>query len=235
MKLLAIASLIAVASAQGKMGGGAKMGGGGGKTGTVAKELLEGECKPITLIFARASTEPGNMGATMGPAVCNGLKAAYPGKVACQGVGQPYTAGLGDNVGPKGTSAAAIGEATRMFTTANTKCPNTLMVFGGYSQGTAVMMNAVKDLPPQIKKKVVGGVLFGYTKNAQTKGTIPNYPKDELMVFCDETSPGKFGDGVCGGTLNVNAGHMVYMRNGDGPKSVNFLKSKIDAAMKGGK
>jgi cutinase len=95
------------------------------------------------------------------------------------------------------------------------------------------MMNAVKGLPANIKSKVVGGVLFGYTKNAQMKGAIPNYPKDEVMVFCDETSPGKFGDGVCGGKLNVNAGHMVYMTNGDGAKAVKFLKGKIDARLRG--
>src|ERR1700753_3152553 len=192
----------------------------------------------------------------MGPTVCNGLKTAYPAKVACQGVGQPYSAGLGDNVLPKGTSNAAITEATKMFTTANTKCPSTIIVFGGYryvqtkllsssdilllccanylySQGTAVMMNTVSGLPADIKRKVVGGVLFGYTKNAQQKGMIPNYPKDQVKVFCDETSPGRFGDGVCGGTLNVNAGHMVYMRNGDGAKAVTFLKSKIDPHLKG--
>ena len=191
----------------------------------------------------------------MGPTVCNCLKTAYPGKVACQGVGQPYSAGLGDNVLPKGTSNAAITEATKMFTTANTKCPSTIIVFGGYryvqtkllsssdilllccanylySQGTAVMMNTVSGLPADIKRKVVGGVLFGYTKNAQQKGMIPNYPKDQVKVFCDETSPGRFGDGVCGGTLNVNAGHMVYMRNGDGGRAVTFLKSKIDPVLK---
>jgi cutinase len=95
------------------------------------------------------------------------------------------------------------------------------------------MMNAVKGLPSNIKQKVVGGVLFGYTKNAQMKGSIPNYPKDEVMVFCDETSPGVFGDGVCGGKLNVNAGHMVYLRNGDGQKAVKFLQSKIDPALRG--
>jgi cutinase len=68
----------------------------------------------------------------MGPIVCSGLKSAYPGKVGCQGVGRPYTAGLMDNVGAKGTTSAAIGEAIRMFTTANTKCPNSVIVFGGY-------------------------------------------------------------------------------------------------------
>jgi cutinase len=95
------------------------------------------------------------------------------------------------------------------------------------------MMNAVKAAPPNIKKKIVGGVLFGYTKNKQMAGAIPEYPKDQLMVFCDETSPGVYADGVCGGQLNVNGGHFVYMGNGDGAKAVSFLKSKIDPALGG--
>jgi len=210
-------------------------GGGGASGGSTQNELLNGSCKAITLIFARASTEPGNMGMSMGPATCSGLKRNYPGKVACQGVGRPYTAGLAENVSASGTSAAAIGEATKMFTTASTKCPNTVIVFGGYSQGTAVMMNAVKGLSADVKKKVVGGVLFGYTKNAQTKGSIPNYPKNQVIVFCNEkpAGSGKFADGVCGGKLNVNGGHFAYMGNGDGGKAVTFLKSKIDPALKG--
>jgi cutinase len=68
----------------------------------------------------------------MGPIVCSGLKKAYPDQVACQGVGPPYSAGLADNVGTAGTTTAAIGEATKMFTTANTKCPDSVIVFGGY-------------------------------------------------------------------------------------------------------
>jgi cutinase len=94
-------------------------------------------------------------------------------------------------------------------------------------------MNAVKALPPNIKKKVVAGVLFGYTKNKQMQGAIPDYPKDQLTVFCDEKSPGVYSDGVCGGQLNVNGGHFAYMGNGDGKKAVTFLKSKIDVAIGG--
>jgi len=219
---------------KGKSGGGSR-GGGGGGGGSTQTDLISGSCKDIILIFARASTEPGNMGMSMGPATCSGLKKNYPGKVACQGVGKPYTAGLVENVSASGTSAAAIGEATKMFTTANSKCPKSVIVFGGYSQGTAVMMNAVKGLPESIKKKVVGGVLFGYTKNAQTKGSIPNYPKSQVAVYCNEkpAGSGKFADGVCGGKLNVNGGHFAYMGNGDGAKAVAFLKSKIDPALRG--
>jgi cutinase len=87
------------------------------------------------------------------------------------------------------------------------------------------MHNAVSALPPALKKKIVAGVLFGDTRNTQDKGQVPNYPKDQVQIFCDKE------DGVCGGTLQVTKGHMVYMENGDGPKAVAFLKSKIDPVL----
>lgn len=90
------------------------------------------------------------------------------------------------------------------------------------------MMNAVSKLPEEIKRKVVGVVLFGYTKNAQTKSSIPNYPKGNVKVFCSS------GDGVCGGTLAVTAGHFSYMGDGSGPKAVAFLLEKIQGGGGGG-
>jgi len=192
-------------------------------------DLKSGECKKVTLIFARASTEPGNMGMSMGPAVCSGLKSKLgAGNVACQGVGGAYSAGLADNVAPAGTTAGAIAEATKMFTMADSKCPQTTIVAGGYSQGTAVMMNAVSKLPANVKSKVAGVVLFGYTKNAQTKGGIPDYPKDKVKVFCAAS------DGVCGGTLAVTAGHFAYMGDGSGTQATNFLIQHINSAGSGG-
>jgi cutinase len=68
----------------------------------------------------------------MGPTVCSGLKSKFKGDVACQGVGGAYSAGLMDNVSASGTSAGAISEALKMFTTAHSKCPNSIIVAGGY-------------------------------------------------------------------------------------------------------
>ena len=87
------------------------------------------------------------------------------------------------------------------------------------------MHKAVSTLPEALKKKVIAGVLFGDTRNSQDKGQVPNYPKDQVMIFCDAA------DGVCGGQLNVTNAHMVYIGNGDGPKAVAFLKGKIDPVL----
>jgi cutinase len=132
-----------------KGAGGSPKGGGGGapRSGSVSNDLLEGTCKDIFFIMARASTEPGNMyallhshnllltlfrGGTMGPIVCRGLRDIYKDRVGCQGVGGPYSAGLADNARPKGTTDGAINEAIKMFTTADTKCPKAILTFGGY-------------------------------------------------------------------------------------------------------
>jgi len=216
MKVLALSTLFALAAASPR------------PQGATANELESGKCGEIVFIMARASTEPGNMGMSMGPKVCSGLKSAYPGKVICQGVGSPYTAGLAENALPGNTSPAAITKAQSLFKMAVDKCPKAIVVFGGYSQGTAVMHNAVKGLTDDIKSHLAGGVLFGDTRNTQDKGQIPNYPKDKVAIYCASS------DGVCKGTLSVTAGHFVYMGNGDGDKAVAFLKSKIAAAKSGG-
>jgi cutinase len=89
------------------------------------------------------------------------------------------------------------------------------------------MMNAISTLPADVKSKVVGTVLFGYTKNGQTKGSIPDYPQSRLKVFCDKE------DGVCWGKLNVSAGHFAYVRDKSGPEAINFLVGQINGGGRG--
>lgn len=96
--------------------------------------------------------------------------------------------------------------------------PNTF-----HSQGTAVMMNAIKGLDQGARNRVLGTVLFGYTKNGQTKGSIAGYPQDRLLVIC------RADDGVCGGALLVTIGHFGYLADGSGTKATNFLAEKINA------
>lgn len=87
---------------------------------------------------------------------------------------------------------------------AATKCPNAAIVAGGYSQGTAVVGNAVGEVSAAVQAQVKGVVLFGYTKNLQNLGRILNFPTDKTKVYCAA------GDAVCTGTLVILPAHLGY-------------------------
>lgn len=161
-------------------------------------------CPGVIFIFARASTEPGNMGASAGPSVARGLESEYRNNVWVQGVGGPYGATLADNFLPAGTSRASIDEAKRLFTMAATKCPNAAIVAGGYSQGTAVMSNAISELSSALQNQIRGVVLFGYTKNLQNLRRIPNFPSSKTQIYCNVS------DAVCWGNLFILPAHFLY-------------------------
>ena len=215
--------------------------GGLGGTGSTANELSSG-CKKITFIFARGSTEIGNMvslrplrsspqafqkltshpqGSTVGPPTCDGLKKAYSDDVACQGVGGAYTASVGSNALPGGTTPAAYNEAISIFEKAASQCPDTIIVAAGYSQGAAVMVNAVSKLDSSVQERVAGVVLYGNTRNRQENGKIPNFPPEKAKTYCNAS------DGVCGGALLVTAGHLTYTR--DVSSAVEYLQGQISA------
>lgn len=100
----------------------------------------------------------------MGPDVAAGLERAFPNDIWIQGVGGAYDANLGDNALPDGTTRAAIREMTGLFELASSTCPEAILVAGGYSQGAALAAATIRDLNSSIRDKIVGTVLFGYTK-----------------------------------------------------------------------
>lgn len=81
------------------------------------------------------------------------------------------------------------------------------------------MADAVSGLDSSVKAQVKGVVLYGYTKNKQNAGSIPDYPKDQTKVFCNAD------DGVCDGGLSVTAGHLTYTEDVD--QAVSFLATQL--------
>ncbi|KAK4442194.1 family 5 putative carbohydrate esterase [Podospora aff. communis PSN243] len=182
-----------------------------------------GTCPPVIFIYARGSTESGNMG-TLGPRVANGLEDYFgASRVWVQGVGGRYTADVLDNLLPDGTTQAAITEMKNLFILANSKCPSAKIVAGGYSQGAALAAASIRDSSSAIREQIKGVVLFGYTKNLQNVGRIPNYPSSRLEVYC------ALGDAVCTGTLLVLPAHLTYSDEAEGP-APRFLISRINAS-----
>jgi cutinase len=94
-------------------------------------------------------------------------------------------------------------------------------VAAGYSQGAAVMVNAVSKLDASVQERVAGVVLYGNTRNRQEGGKIPNFPPEKAKTYCNAS------DGVCGGALLVTAGHLTYTR--DVGEAVEYLQGQISA------
>ncbi|TLS23917.1 hypothetical protein PpBr36_08410 [Pyricularia pennisetigena] len=193
----------------------------GGRVGAVAKEFTRGGCKPIIMIFARGSTEVGNMGTVCGPPTANGLKAAFgAGNVAVEGV--DYAAGLATNFLRGGADPAGINEMKRLIAKANAECPDSMLVVGGYSQGAAVTHRAVENLSQAQKNQIKAAFTFGDTQKQQDRNQIRNFPKEKTNIICQP------GDLVCVGTLNITPAHLTYGVRAN--EQVAFLRRALQAA-----
>ncbi|KAK8118356.1 uncharacterized protein PG998_002982 [Apiospora kogelbergensis] len=141
----------------------------------------------------------------------------------------PYPAGVGDRDGyaadlpsnflPKNTNSGAIDGTVKLIKQAASQCPDSNILLAGYSQGSAVMTNAIQALGAQTKNQVKGVVMYGFTRNAQDKGQVPGYPQNQTKVFCAA------GDLVCVNTLNITPAHLTYGVNA--PAATRFLAGTV--------
>ncbi|CAG8228271.1 unnamed protein product [Penicillium olsonii] len=172
--------------------------------GMTANEVTsKGACKELTFIFARGTTEPGNMGTVVGPEVATQLKSLTGNKVTVQGVTYPASVGGNAELGAAGGPAMA-----KLVKQALSQCPNTKVVVGGYSQGAMVVHNAAQKLSAG---QISGAVLFGDPFKAQAVAHLSN---DKRKEFC------AIGDPVCENGVNVMA-HLTY--GSDAKTAAQFL------------
>lgn len=187
-----------------------------------------GACMPITLLFARGTTETGNLGTVVGPGLAAAVQSGEgASNVAIQGV--DYSASVGGNVaealgGGDGTTAM-VADVNAVLA----KCPNTSIVLTGYSQGGMVVHNTLTQIGAAKAKSVKAAVTFG----DPFVGQMPaNLATGTFKSFCAT------GDSVCdagiatspsvGGTTSQSAlGHLGY--GSDVGTAATFIKSIVPA------
>lgn len=81
------------------------------------------------------------------------------------------------------------------------------------------MDGSIQALPAAIQAQIKGVVLFGFTRNLQDGGRIPDYPTSQTLVFC------AVGDLVCDGTLIITAAHLTY--GVDAAAAATFLAQEL--------
>ncbi|KFY07955.1 hypothetical protein V492_06679 [Pseudogymnoascus sp. VKM F-4246] len=176
-------------------------------------DLTDGSaCKAVTVIFARGTTESGNVGAFAGPPFFSALATAIgTDNLAVQGVDYPadiagFLAG-GDAAGSK-LMGELVGQAI-------TQCPDTKVVMSGYSQGGQLVHNAAVQLSADNSAKVNSVVIFGDPNDGDAVGSIPAANVD---VICHD------GDNICDGGIIILPAHLNYSM--DAPAAAAFVKGK---------
>ncbi|KAI3317374.1 carbohydrate esterase family 5 protein [Xylariaceae sp. AK1471] len=187
-------------------------------TGTTANEFLQGGCRPLIFIYARGSTQDGNVGATPGPQTIDGLKASLGADyVAAQGL--DYPADLLDNLRSGGCDPDDAENMRDLITQAATQCPGSELAVAGYSQGAALVHASVEILDQSVRNKIVAAVTFGDTQKEQDGGQIPNFDPAKTLILCHD------GDLVCSGSLIITDAHYDY--DDLAPEAVSFIVSKV--------
>ncbi|KAL8306314.1 hypothetical protein RB597_003139 [Gaeumannomyces tritici] len=166
-------------------------------------------CADMIIVFARGTTEGGNVGTIVGPPLLAAVKQAAGGRtVAMQGVDYPanipgFLAG-GDRQG-----SAEMAKQVQSFIA---KCPGSQVVMSGYSQGGQLVHNAAEQLPAAALQRVSSAVIFGDPKNGQP---VAGLGQQKTLVICRQ------GDNICDGGNRILAPHLQYGR--DVGKAAEFM------------
>ncbi|PVH88783.1 carbohydrate esterase family 5 protein [Cadophora sp. DSE1049] len=160
---------------------------------------LTSSCKPYTVVFARGTVEPGNVGILVGPPFFDALRAKVgSAALAVQGVND-YKASIAGYLAG-GDGKGSVNMATQIATAFKT-CPNTKLVVSGYSQGGQLVHNALASLPAATAAWVSKVVIFGDPNNGTA---IPNVAASKVITFCHK------GDNICVDGLRVLQQHLTY-------------------------
>ncbi|RDW84482.1 hypothetical protein BP6252_02072 [Coleophoma cylindrospora] len=178
-------------------------------------------CSDMTLIFARGTTETGDLGSLVGPQFVAAIQSKIgSATLDVQGVPAPaYTADIPGFLA--GGSASGSKAMADMVTKAMTACPKTKIVMSGYSQGGQLVHNAAKMLPASTMAKVNAAVIFGDPDNG---AAVTGLSAANTKVICHT------GDNICAHGDLILTPHLTYSMNA--PEAAAFVSASAGIASK---
>ncbi|KAJ4299501.1 hypothetical protein N0V90_004746 [Kalmusia sp. IMI 367209] len=186
-------------------------------SGSTYNQLTDGTaCRPVTVIYARGTSQAGNVGdsAAVGPLFFNNLASRLGGttQLAIQGV--TYPANVAGFLA--GGDAAGTTTLMNLISTAASKCTSTKIVVSGYSQGAQLVHNALQKTSSTVAARVAAVVVFGDPKKGQSFGSVTS---SKVLTICHTN------DDICKGLVSITPDHLNY-QNDVGTAGA-FVASKV--------
>ncbi|KAK8042393.1 BccutA, partial [Apiospora phragmitis] len=169
---------------------------------TSENDVENGRCGDIVVVFARGTTEPGNVGVLVGPPLFRALRqqmGATGKTLAVQGVDH-YDASVTAYL--QGGDATGSQQMANLVSKAFTQCPSSKIVMSGYSQGGQLVHNAAKLLPASTMAAVNSVVIFGDPYSTfPVQGASPS----KVLIVCHP------GDDICIDGDLILLPHLTYL------------------------
>ncbi|OAA73259.1 Cutinase [Cordyceps fumosorosea ARSEF 2679] len=168
-------------------------------------------CADVTIVFARGTCDPGNVGVLAGPSFFGAVAQSLGGRTLnVQGVAYPASvSGYLNADKAAGQTMAQIVRDTRKA------CPSTKIVISGYSQGGLAVHNAADALGGDMSN-VSAAVIFGDPMSHQP---VSNIDPSNTHIVCHS------GDSICDQGAIVLPTHLTYAI--DAASSAAWLLPKI--------
>ncbi|OBF11986.1 cutinase [Mycobacterium sp. ACS4331] len=197
-------------------------------------------CPDVQVVFARGTFEPVGVGET-GQSFVDALRARTQGRsVDVYAVNYPASLDFA-------TAADGVIDASNKVRDVATRCPDTEVVIGGYSQGAAVAAYITADsvpagfvlppgltgpMPASVSDHVAAVALFGKPSSGFLQMiytgappiTVGSHYVDKTLDLCIPTDP------VCSPTGGDNATHTFYAHNGMTDQAADFAAGRLPSA-----
>jgi cutinase len=177
-------------------------------------------CPDVEVVFARGTGQPPGVG-QVGQSFVDSLRSQVAGRsLGVYPVNYPATQAFaaGSNDGANDASAHVQDMVSR--------CPNTRMVLGGYSQGAGVIDLATTIMPPQAADHVAAVALFGNPSSMLATTLTGGFPAISPLYSSKTIDLCATDDPLCSGGNNVLA-HASYVESGMTSQAATFVANRL--------